>query len=445
MLLCALMVVGVFAGCTGDGGTETDAPETDAPAAKLAAEWIHATDEAGNVIDAGAGVAAGAIKIFSESTSGNITVKWGANGTPIEGYSAIGSGLMRKNVETVIEFSQNALIPVGANQILVYLANVSTEVPEAVIDIAPEKQSGQAGTAPKYTVGIISDVLCDGEKYAKALTYFKNAGVSAVIVIGDFASSWEAWENTDENGAALSAEKTGEMLACIEAAKSVTDGWNVPIYYVRGENDKAIADETLFGAFTYAEGDATLYYRAEIGGDLFLFVGSENVPTRKIYNSEAQKFLRNQLKDNEDRNIYLVTQFPLKETAGNITYGDDYLYPSEELASTADSQIRRYLKSYSNLVHISAETGFSYTLIQYDKSLVCSDANGENAALSLHIPALTPITNSGTNIGTPDPFLTEGAILAVYDGHAELLAVDMEADEYISNACVYIDKTPVAE
>ncbi len=446
LLLCALMCVSVFAGCNNNTPNETEAPETDAPVtdapetdapkepAKLTATWTYE--------NGAAGIADGSIKIFSETNSGSITVNWGADGKPLPGYAPIGSGLMRKNVESTIEFPTNTLIPVGATEILVFLANISTEIPEAVIEIDASKQSGKANETPKYTVGIVSDVLTDGEKYAKALNYFKEQGVSAVVVIGDFVGFRETWQiNDDPEG--VKADALAEFNGVMTTAADAIANLGAPIYYVSGENDMLTlyGDPTLPTAFGITEEENIQYYEREIGGDVFLFVGSsQKVHTKKVYDTEAAKFLRSKLKEYEDRNVYLFTQFPLKGTVGNIAYGEDYLYPSDELSTTVDSQFKRYLKEYENLVHISAETGFSYTLTQYDKNLVCS--LGEENAYSpmLHVPALTPVVNTGTSLGDPDAFMTEGAILAVYEGHAELLAVDVEAKTFITPACVYIEK-----
>lgn len=273
-----------------------------------------------------------------------------------------------------------------------------------------------------YSFGAISDVHLQRNTgttdFPRALTFFKNEGVSFVCINGDLTQS-----GTIEH---------------LEQYKQYVDTYSqgVPIYAISGNHETYGSLDIPNIIETYT--GKSLYYSFTQGDDVFIMLGIKGEV--ELFTSDELSWFESVLNANKNKRCF-VFMHVLSGNGKVATCGNAYGAYHNHCWShaTQPTAFINLLKANPNTIWFHGHSHFKFAMQSKDCEYAnCSEADGYK---SVHIPSVTvPRTDENLD-GTAEDFEagSEGYVVDVYESGIHLRGYDFVKGEYLPVASYWIE------
>lgn len=278
---------------------------------------------------------------------------------------------------------------------------------------------------PLYSIGMLSDVHCEVNSSAEALSDFQNAltflnarNVVMTCICGD-----------------ITQKGTAEELALYKDIVS-TYSPSTPVYTTTGNHDSRSAgiNEERWLEYT---GQPVIFEQSvrlpDGSEDHFLFLGmyrwSRDVP----YKSDHISWLKEKLEEYKDERCFVITHLFFPDRAGNL----NYIYPAGNyLQGEQHDELAALCDKYVNSIWFSGHSHWKWELQKYqDRANIYRSYNEDGSPASgwcVHVSSCAnPGKSDGISSRDGDPRESEGAILHIYEDHVDMLGIDFKKGKYL--------------
>ena len=278
---------------------------------------------------------------------------------------------------------------------------------------------------PLYSIGMLSDVHCEANSKAEALSDFQNAltflnarNIVMTCICGDIT----------ENG-------TVEELAMYKDIVSAYSP-STPVYTTTGNHDarsSGIKEERWLeytGQSVIFEKSVTL---PDGGKDHFLFLGMSRWNRDVPYKSEHISWLKGKLEEYKNERCFVITHLFFPDRAGNL----NYIYPVGNcLQGAQHDELAALCDKYTNSIWFSGHSHWKWELQKYqDRANIYRGFNEDGSPASgwcVHISSCAnPGKSDGISLRDGDLLESEGAILHIYEDHVDMLGIDFKKGKYL--------------
>ena len=278
---------------------------------------------------------------------------------------------------------------------------------------------------PLYSIGMLSDVHCEANSKAEALSDFQNAltflnarNIVMTCICGDIT----------ENG-------TAEELAMYRDIVSAYSP-SIPVYTTTGNHDarpSGINEERWLeytGQPVIFEKSVTL---PDGSKDHYLFLGMSRWNRDVPYKSEHISWLKGKLEEYKNERCFVITHLFFPDRAGNL----NYIYPVGNcLQGAQHDELAALCDKYTNSIWFSGHSHWKWELQKYqDRANIYRGFNEDGTPASgwcVHISSCAnPGKSDGISLRDGDLLESEGAILHIYEDHVDMLGIDFKKGKYL--------------
>lgn len=278
---------------------------------------------------------------------------------------------------------------------------------------------------PLYSIGMLSDVHCEANSKAEALSDFQNAltflnarNIVMTCICGDIT----------ENG-------TAEELAMYRDIVSAYSP-SIPVYTTTGNHDarpSGINEERWLeytGQPVIFEKSVTL---PDGSKDHYLFLGMSRWNRDVPYKSEHISWLKGKLEEYKNERCFVITHLFFPDRAGNL----NYIYPVGNcLQGAQHDELAALCDKYTNSIWFSGHSHWKWELQKYqDRANIYRGFNEDGSPASgwcVHISSCAnPGKSDGISSRDGDVLESEGAILHIYEDHVDMLGIDFKKGKYL--------------
>ena len=278
---------------------------------------------------------------------------------------------------------------------------------------------------PLYSIGMLSDVHCEANSKAEALSDFQNAltflnarNIVMTCICGDIT----------ENG-------TAEELAMYRDIVSAYSP-SIPVYTTTGNHDarpSGINEERWLeytGQPVIFEKSVTL---PDCSKDHYLFLGMSRWNRDVPYKSEHISWLKGKLEEYKNERCFVITHLFFPDRAGNL----NYIYPVGNcLQGAQHDELAALCDKYTNSIWFSGHSHWKWELQKYqDRANIYRGFNEDGSPASgwcVHISSCAnPGKSDGISLRDGDLLESEGAILHIYEDHVDMLGIDFKKGKYL--------------
>lgn len=278
---------------------------------------------------------------------------------------------------------------------------------------------------PLYSIGMLSDVHCEANSKAEALSDFQNAltflnarNIVMTCICGDIT----------ENG-------TVEELAMYKDIVSAYSP-STPVYTTTGNHDARPSgiNEERWLEYT---GQPVIFEKSmtlpDGGKDHFLFLGMYRWNRDVPYKSEHISWLKEKLEEYKNERCFVITHLFFPDRAGNL----NYIYPvGNYLQGAQHDELAALCDKYTNSIWFSGHSHWKWELQKYqDRANIYRGFNEDGSPASgwcVHISSCAnPGKSDGISLRDGDLLESEGAILHIYEDHVDMLGIDFKKGKYL--------------
>ncbi|MBQ8034974.1 MAG: metallophosphoesterase [Bacteroidales bacterium] len=278
---------------------------------------------------------------------------------------------------------------------------------------------------PLYSIGMLSDVHCEANSKAEALSDFQNAltflnarNIVMTCICGDIT----------ENG-------TAEELAMYRDIVSAYSP-SIPVYTTTGNHDarQSGINEERWLEYT---GQPVIFEKSmtlpDGGKDHFLFLGMYRWNRDVPYKSEHISWLKEKLEEYKNERCFVITHLFFPDRAGNL----NYIYPvGNYLQGAQHDELAALCDKYTNSIWFSGHSHWKWELQKYqDRANIYRGFNEDGSPASgwcVHISSCAnPGKSDGISLRDGDLLESEGAILHIYEDHVDMLGIDFKKGKYL--------------
>ncbi|MBE6691937.1 MAG: hypothetical protein E7586_01215 [Ruminococcaceae bacterium] len=423
-----------------------------------------------------AGFAQGLITITpadSSAKSGYYLVYYTNGSSLLAGYDELASAPITGGAVR-IEVKDGTMIPQGATGIAVFESNTSyldnppaISTAKAKCDIPASKQITLSGA--ELVFGLASDVHMNYEgtgagahqKWANALSFFKNNGATHIVITGDMTGDAS---DGDSMGEEFTLENQYKKYMSLVTAAGYTKETAIECI---GNHGNTTADRGLFTTYTSGanevhpyEGSAYYYIllKGKNGAKDNLFIAlqqeldaasggykasqSANVDN---FSKEQMDWFENLLTtygNDENTNVFVLCHSPFRNYGAGEKYNGTYsalLTFKDEYPQ--NMRFKHLLETYKDVTVFSGHTHQSlYDALNY------SDM-GNTFAHTVHAPSTTAprAYKNGTNTawydtrkGTDKTYGSEAYIVKVYSDYVVYMGYNVSTGKYIPEGCLIV-------
>lgn len=298
--------------------------------------------------------------------------------------------------------------PAGAQKIGVYDSNGNKVLTIPLGGLTPPRQE------PLYSFGLLSDIHLypiatvawnPETKFNNALTFFENEGCAFVAHCGDFT----------QTGLTLDDTTTGLDTRQFAKYKEICDAHTIPVYGICG-NHESITNKDDYAMTNQRDllieyTGTDLYYTAEQGNDLFIFVGQPDWDV--VMGDDALQWLKETLAANSGRRCFVFIHSYIEEDSGDaVDYRENSVFDDWGVAKT--EAFMDVMRQCPNAILFHGHSHMKFECQEYDANANYTERNGFK---SVHVPSVGK--PRGINLATgetpEDNNGSQGYIVDVYE------------------------------
>lgn len=278
---------------------------------------------------------------------------------------------------------------------------------------------------PLYSIGMLSDVHCEANSKAEALSDFQNAltflnarNIVMTCICGDIT----------ENG-------TAEELAMYRDIVSAYSP-STPVYTTTGNHDARSSGIKEDRWLEYT-GQPVIFEKSvtlpDGSKDHYLFLGMSRWNRDVPYKSEHISWLKGKLEEYKNERCFVITHLFFPDRAGNL----NYIYPVGNcLQGAQHDELAALCDKYTNSIWFSGHSHWKWELQKYqDRANIYRGFNEDGSPASgwcVHISSCAnPGKSDGISLRDGDLLESEGAILHIYEDHVDMLGIDFKKGKYL--------------
>lgn len=278
---------------------------------------------------------------------------------------------------------------------------------------------------PLYSIGMLSDVHCEANSKAEALSDFQNAltflnarNIVMTCICGDIT----------ENG-------TAEELAMYRDIVSAYSP-STPVYTTTGNHDARSSGIKEDRWLEYT-GQPVIFEKSvtlpDGSKDHYLFLGMSRWNRDVLYKSEHISWLKGKFEEYKNERCFVITHLFFPDRAGNL----NYIYPVGNcLQGAQHDELAALCDKYTNSIWFSGHSHWKWELQKYqDRANIYRGFNEDGSPASgwcVHISSCAnPGKSDGISLRDGDLLESEGAILHIYEDHVDMLGIDFKKGKYL--------------